>query len=515
MADYYSILKKTISGLANNTPQMREAVYTKARTAIEKQLRSIEPAPSDAAIEAQLQSLEEAILVLDSEYSAPAIPESMAAPVKAPEPPVAPTPPPVPEAPSMPPPTAPVAEPAAHIPPEPAPPPRAEAPVVPTPEAAPEIKTEEPPTVGIAPPPKSSVPQGALAGDVEPADGFDSYAEPKKKSGFFGKLVTAVLTLGILGGAGYGLWINRDSLQPMIASVLGGSETAQDTTQETPVVDTASETEQAINDDTAAQAEKESVKLGEDGQDTEVEAPVAPEEPLATLESEETPLAIDTGSEPETNEVRQAEDTVAEPVEEVGNEDEQQAAAQPEEQALPIGEVAYLYEEGSAGTGASRSNAAIAWDTRMESISEGLLPEPVIIGTMEVPEKNLSLNIEIKRNVDEALSASHIIEIRFDLPEGFSGGSIDNIARFVMKASEEARGEPLVAVPVKVSDGFFLIALDNLQQAVDFNTQLMLNSAWIDIPVSYGTGKRALVTIEKGGTGERVFQDAIKDWQNR
>jgi len=147
--------------------------------------------------------------------------------------------------------------------------------------------------------------------------------------------------------------------------------------------------------------------------------------------------------------------------------------------------------------------------------SEALPAEPVIVGNMEVPEKGMTVEVNIKRNLDQALSASHIIELTFDVPDGFAGGGIENIARFVLKPTEEARGEPLVAVPVKVSDGYFLIALDNLEQAVQVNNQLMLNSSWIDIPLSYSTGKRALLTLEKGGSGEQVFKEAFSDWKNR
>jgi len=144
-----------------------------------------------------------------------------------------------------------------------------------------------------------------------------------------------------------------------------------------------------------------------------------------------------------------------------------------------------------------------------------LPPEPVIIGDIQVAEKDIAAKVTIKRNVDEALSASHLIELKFTFGSNFEGGSVENVARFVMKATEEARGEPLVAVPVKVSDGDFLVALNNLQQAVDVNTLLLQDGGWIDIPITYKNGKRALVTLEKGGTGERVFTEALNDWKNR
>src|SRR5690606_5443200 len=44
-------------------------VYGKARSAIDRQLRSIQPAPSEAAIEAQMTALEDAIDAIEAEYS--------------------------------------------------------------------------------------------------------------------------------------------------------------------------------------------------------------------------------------------------------------------------------------------------------------------------------------------------------------------------------------------------------------------------------------------------------------
>ncbi|MEL7428878.1 MAG: hypothetical protein AAFN43_02650 [Pseudomonadota bacterium] len=509
MADYLSILKKTIDGLPNNTPEVRQAVYRKARAAIEVQLRGINPPLSESLIATQLRSLEEAILVVDSEYAAPAA-----------QPPIAPEPVPEQVAPASP--AVPEAIPEAK--PEPAP----DVPQVPETAAVTETPSADvpPPAAqeagsievsgSMAPPPTAGMidddfsagqayPETGKPSGVEPMVDAPSrqsstYVEDEPRSGGFGKVVFPLVLLLALGAGGYGLWANKDSLQPMLTSLLSGSESQ--TTEET--AQPVSQDEQILNEDTAAQAEKDDVKLGDGNKD---EAPAAEEE-VVSVEPTETPIQLEDEAS--------AEDTPSEtdqPVREVTEDTE--TASDTSNQALPIGEVAYLYEEGSAGAGATRTNAAIAWSLKRESISDGLPPEQVIVGTMEVPEKDLSMQMELKRNVDASISASHIIELRFTVPEGFTGSGIDNISRFVMKATEEARGEPLVAVPVKVSEGFFLIALDNLKQAVDVNTQLLLDSAWIDIPISYSTGKRALVTLEKGGTGDQVFRAAFQDWRNR
>ena len=209
------------------------------------------------------------------------------------------------------------------------------------------------------------------------------------------------------------------------------------------------------------------------------------------------------------------------PVGQDGAQGQQESAAASEQGqsgALPppaIAQKAYLYEEGGAGAGATRDNAAIVWSLDEQSPGDGMPPEAVIQGQFDVPGRGLVMQITIRRNVDEALPASHIIELRFDTPADFSGGEIDNVARFVMKSSEQARGEGLIAVPAKIDTGYFLIALNNLAQAQETNRKLLTASSWIDIPVGYTSGRRALVTLEKGAIGDKVFKDAFADWDTR
>jgi len=527
MADYYSILEKTISGLPNNTPEVRNAVYKKARTAIETQLRNMNPSPSEEAITSQLSLLEEAIVLIDSEHAI--VPDPL--PVLEEEPPQAELPPeldePLVSEPAVVEPevseTVAVEPKVSEIPasptiPEPIPAPQE--PVATPPEtqsvvervesAIDKVQAEIPSSADVSEPSTITNIDEVTSVSVDPktkdilepivaADNASAFSQQlemdeKKSGGFLGGLIKLLVILGLLGGAGYAVWKNKDELTSFANNLMSSGEVVEEanTPEPTPA---------------ATEPEEEVVQPEEEVAETQTPDPVEPE------------VAEPEVIEPEVIEPEAVEPEVVEPVNEPENTQEVAQEETPSDTqqsgVIPIGEVAYLYEEGSAGSGATRTNAAITWELRQESLNAGSPPEPVIIGKMDIPEKAVSIDFVLKRNIDAAVSASHMIEMQFNLPENFEGKSVESIARFVMKATEEAPGEPLAAVPVKVSEGSFLIALDNLQQAVSLNTQLLQNSSWIDVPIVYGTGKRALITLEKGGTGQRVFTEAFKDWQNR
>ncbi|WP_363347717.1 hypothetical protein [Methylocystis echinoides] len=69
MADYYSLISRAISGLAQQRPDARQAVYDRARKALHSQLRGIQPPVPDADIAAEGRALEEAITRVELEYA--------------------------------------------------------------------------------------------------------------------------------------------------------------------------------------------------------------------------------------------------------------------------------------------------------------------------------------------------------------------------------------------------------------------------------------------------------------
>jgi hypothetical protein len=63
---------------------------------------------------------------------------------------------------------------------------------------------------------------------------------------------------------------------------------------------------------------------------------------------------------------------------------------------------------------------------------------------------------------------------------------------------------------VRVAADYFLIGLS----ANDLlsNQTLLQEGRWLDIPIVYEDGRRAILAIEKGSPGERAFGEAFASW---
>ena len=72
MADFVAVLRKTLDGLNDATPQTREKVYDKARSTIAAKLAAMNPPPPAGVIDRQKQALEDAIASIEREYAAAA-----------------------------------------------------------------------------------------------------------------------------------------------------------------------------------------------------------------------------------------------------------------------------------------------------------------------------------------------------------------------------------------------------------------------------------------------------------
>ncbi len=184
----------------------------------------------------------------------------------------------------------------------------------------------------------------------------------------------------------------------------------------------------------------------------------------------------------------------------------------PAQGAIPVGQRAVFYEERSANREGTQQDGNVVWSLVQEPPAEGKPAEPAIQAVADIPSTGMKMTMTIRRNADQTLPASHVIEVMFDTPNGAPGGGIENVQRLALKPTEQARGEPLIGISGKISDGFFIIALNDLPEAVRSNLALLGKEEWIDIPLAYNSGQRALMSIEKGIPGARVFKQALDAW---
>ena len=174
-----------------------------------------------------------------------------------------------------------------------------------------------------------------------------------------------------------------------------------------------------------------------------------------------------------------------------------------------------LYEEDPNDPQGRRYVGSAIWRTETVSPGAGLAPELAVRADVEIPERRMTVTWSLRRNTDQALPASHTIEIMFNLPADFPGGGIANVPGILMKQSEQARGTPLAGLAVKVTNNFFLVGLSAVATDMQRNMQLLKERTWFDIPVVYTNGGRAILAMEKGPPGDHAFNDAFAAWEKK
>jgi hypothetical protein len=154
----------------------------------------------------------------------------------------------------------------------------------------------------------------------------------------------------------------------------------------------------------------------------------------------------------------------------------------------------------------------VLWRTQTVSVGPGQPPDLALVADVTIPERRMTVTLTIRRNLDQTLPASHTIEVLFALPPNFEFGGVAEVPGLLMKPSEQARGVPLVGQAVRVTNGFFFIGLSGFEMDRNTNIQALKTRPFFDIPIRYDSGRRAILTIEKGVTGDRAFEEAMTAW---
>src|SRR6266850_17099 len=201
------------------------------------------------------------------------------------------------------------------------------------------------------------------------------------------------------------------------------------------------------------------------------------------------------------------------------------------DQAAPVAQRVVLYDEDPGDPKGKQYVGSVVWRTEQVKASAGQKPDIAVRADIEIPDRKFKMTMSFRRNTDTSLPASHTAELTFILPPDFTGGGVGNVPGILMKSNEQAPshclhkiatststiattkvascGTPLAGLAVKVTDGFFLVGLSNVDADRTRNLQLLKERSWFDVPLVYANQRRAIIAFEKGAPGERAFKDAF------
>lgn len=172
---------------------------------------------------------------------------------------------------------------------------------------------------------------------------------------------------------------------------------------------------------------------------------------------------------------------------------------------------AVLYEEDRSNSTGRQFNGSVSWHT--ETIkADGKPDELAANADVFIPSRGLRMTLSIRRNLDPSLPASHVIDLTCAVPADFDGGGIANVPGILTKSNQQAKGAPLAALTVKITNGSYLVGLSATAADRERNLKLLLERAWFDIPIVYANQRRAILAIDKGEAGEQVFKTVFTAW---
>lgn len=358
-----------------------------------------------------------------------------------------------------------------------------------------------------------------------------AYATKKKPKRNYAGMVLGLGILVLLAGGGYAAWTNRDALNDMVGGLVNSAKTG--TSTETPAGETSqtasapanggttpATTQPVANGQTPAQGQASTgtPAASRPADDGSVTGTKFTQRLLADGTEKDDgpgpgangqPVTAEGQSVYQQNEAPSAQNTAAAAPAASGSQPAAQQAATPA--AAATGDRMFLYEEVLGQTVPTAIEGTVSWSLQNEKDEAGK-PSPEVQGQITIPGRGLSALITFKRNTDPSLPASHLVEIVFSVSPGFEGGAIDSVQRIAMKSTEQDRGNALIAVPAKITDDFHMIALNDFPDARKTNLELLRTRDWIDIPVSYRNGRRALLTLQKGTDGKAAFETALREW---
>ncbi|MBS9479250.1 hypothetical protein [Ancylobacter radicis] len=454
MADYYPLLARALGGLPDRSEAGRRTVYDRARRALLTQLRNADPPLREEDIDREQRSLEEAIRRLEQDYAAADDP----------------------------------------VPASTGPAPDEGEPVVATPEPAPMLN---------ATPPR--VPQAAR----------EAFSAPRRSSVATAESDDDELTALAARRPGRG----TDADDPALSATDDFSSVRSDGAGPDAF-------DPRMTGERHPASEDEETGKGKRGRLIAialvlllvVAGAVVGFSQRATIvammnggsASGPAPVAEPDVAAPSAPEVTKSNDRIAQAAPEASR----AAPAAPQGAGVGVAQRAVMFEESAGGGEQSLQQyvGSVVWSAETFQGEGGTGPDIGIRAVVTIPDRNVKVVLRLRRNQDPGIPASHIIEVQFELPPNFDLGNAGTVPGMRAKASEGAQGVPLIGLPVRVAPGYFLIGLSSLDADRQRNLSLLITRNFLDLPVVFENGRRAILVLEKGVPGDQAFREVYSKW---
>lgn len=498
MAEYYPLLAKAVAGLPNPTPEMRRAVYERARKALLAQLLSLEPPLGEADVARETEALDGAVARLEAELGArngraAEKPEAVAPSMPAPHAPRSAPPQPVLPA------SGPIAPRRQAGPPTqgmPSPPPKSPGLSPPGPMPAPTARQnpgELAEGVGRAPqerrpakmperPPQMIKAPMAQTAATEPEEAPGAESEASFDDGAFGDFekprseglrVYAPQRAEEESRGGFRLWIVGGIVAVVVAIVAVAAWTLRDRPDRLAHLKAP-----ALTKPQRSGKIVERIGGGDKQQQTSQAEPNRSEQAAAP--------AAAASAAPQASDANQT---------------------------IPVAQrAALLVEAPNEPNKVKTYVGTVVW--RLDNVSNGA-GQPLgtaVHADIDVPGDKLKVGLTLQKNTDANLAASHTMTIVFTVSPDSATGGVKQISVPQLRVDDSPTGNSLIGVPVPIMDNSFLVGLSGGSAEVT-NLGLIKQRAWFDIPILLDNGRIAKLTFEKGTSGTRAIDDAIAAWQ--
>src|SRR5262249_43955084 len=160
------------------------------------------------------------------------------------------------------------------------------------------------------------------------------------------------------------------------------------------------------------------------------------------------------------------------------------------------------------GVEGSKIDATVTWSLERIAGKPKQKPELAIRADITVPERGLEVTWVMRRNTDKSAFATHVVSVTVQTPDK-DHGMIRDLFGMLLGSSEESNPTALFASHEKADYNAFRSYLSPADFSMRVNDKLIRERSWIELRFTFRDGERAILAMDKGSSGARVFAAAL------